>query len=998
MKKLSLLIFVLFASLGTIMAQRTITGTVSDEIGEPLIGATVLVQGTTSGAVTGINGDYSVNLPAGSTVLVFSYTGYTSSEVTVGASNIVDVTLQQDAALLNEVIVTGYSQVEAKKLVSSVAVVDQAAIENVPITSVNGLIQGRAAGVFTTANSGQPGSVQQIRVRGTGSITGGRNPLYVIDGVIVEQGNFAGQDGAQAVDILANINPNDIENITVLKDASATALYGSRGSNGVILITTKRGKAGKTNVTLKGQYGTTDPLFGNFEMMNAQQQFDYERTVLENSGFSPEDIEGIRPQSFLDNTTDWVDAAFRTGQTYNLEAQASGGNDKTRFFASAGFFEQEGTLIESDFNRISTRLNLDHFASDKLDFSFNFNGTYSQQNNAVSGNRFQSPILGAFLNSPMQGSTNPATGELYTGLEDDTEWFAFIGDNFLYSQPLNFVNINTFRLLTKATANYNVTKNLRLSQTVNVDWLTIDEKDFNDPTTNDGVNLNGSIDEEFENRQTLTTQTSLKYFNTFGDNHNLDALAVFEYQRNNQDGFGASGSGLASGKLQTLNSTAEANGTPFGVISDYAFVSYLANINYNYKEKYFLTLSARRDGSSRFGDNNRYANFGAVGAAWTITNEDFMSNSFFENLRLRASVGTDGNASIGNFASLQLYGFGAAYAGQPGSNPSQIGNPDLTWERNLKYNVGLDFTILKGGISGTVEYYYRLSNDLLLGVPVSSTAGFTTATQNLGELENSGVEVTLNFNPVRAKQPGGFNWNADFNISFNNNQITSLPGGEDILNGTQIYREGEPIRSIYMQRWAGVNPADGTPQWDTEEGEVTGTYNQADRFIVGNAEPTFIAGLNNTFSFKGVTLSAFFYTAQGHDIYNSSRRFIESDGQRFGWNHIAAAGQNFWRNPGDVAERPQPLVGGNANANANSTRFLEDASFIRLRNVTLGYQLPRTLVDRLNLGRVNVYAQGVNLWTITDYSGFDPEADEDGSEFFRYPVGASITFGLDVTF
>lgn len=996
MKKLSLLVFVLLASITTMVAQRTITGTITDEAGMPLIGATVLVQGTSTGAVTGIDGNYSVRLPEGSEVLLFSYTGYSSQEITVGVSDVVDVVLVEDAAILDEVVVTGYSEVESKKLVSSVAVVDQAAIENVPITSVNGLIQGRAAGVYTSQNSGQPGTTQAIRIRGTGSINAGRGPLYVIDGVIIEQGNQAGLDGAQSADILANLNPNDISNVTVLKDASATALYGSRGSNGVILITTKRGKAGKTNITLKGQAGNTSPLFGNFEMMDARQQWEYERQVLANSGFDADQIDGIRPESLLDNTTDWVNAAFRDGQTYNLEAQASGGNDKTRFFGSAGYFYQEGTLIESDFDRLSARLNLDHFASDKLDFSFNFNATYSKQANAVSGNRFQSPILGAFLNTPMQGSVNPATGELYTGLEDD--WIPFVGDNFLYSQPLNYVDINTFRLLSKLQMNYNITKNLRFSQTANIDWLTLDEKDFDDPTTNDGINTNGSITQRYNNRQTLTSQSALKYFNTFGDNHNVDALAVFEYQRNFSNNFGATGNGLASGKLQTLSSTAEAGGAPFGSISNYSFLSYLAQINYNFQERYFVTLTGRRDGSSRFGANNRYANFGAVGLGWTLTNEAFLSDSFFDNLRLRASYGIDGNADIGNFASLQLYGFGAAYNGLPGSVPSQIGNPDLTWERNQKLNFGLDFAILDNRVAGTVEYYQRVSNDLLLNVPVSSTAGFTTALRNVGEMENSGVEITLDLLPIVAKQPGGFNWNANFNISFNQNQITKLPEGEDILNGSQIFREGEPIRSIYLQKWAGVNPDDGTPQWETEEGDLTGNYSSADRFIVGNAEPTFVAGLNNTFTFKGISLSAFFYTAQGHSILNSSRRFIESDGQRFGWNHIAAAGQNYWTQPGDIAERPQPLVGGNNNANATSTRYLEDASFIRLRNVTLGYRLPRSVTDRLNLGGVNMYVQGVNLWTLTDYSGFDPEADEDGSEFFRYPVGQSLTFGLDVTF
>ncbi len=996
MKRLSLVLMLAFASFTAMVAQRSISGTVTDESGEALIGATILVKGTTTGAVTDIDGSYTLSVPSGSNTLVFSYTGYATQEIELGASNVVDIQMNPDAQLLNEVVVTGYSEIEAKKLISSVAVVDNKALENVPITTVNGLIQGRAPGVFTTQSSGQPGAVQQVRVRGTGSISAGNNPLYVVDGVIIESGNVANRDGDQAADILANLNPNDIENVTILKDASATALYGSRGSNGVVLITTKRGKAGKTEVTVKGQYGTTEPLLGNFEMMDPETYWNYERQILANSGFSADRIDEIRPRSYLDNTTDWVDAAFNNGSTHNVEAQARGGNEKTRFFASAGYFEQEGTLIESDFNRISTRLNLDHFASDKLDFGLNFNATYSQQLNAVSGNRFQSPLVGAFINTPLQGSVNPATGELYTGLESD--WIGFVGDNFLYSQPLNYVNINTFRLLSKVTMNYNILKNLRFTQTANVDWLTLDEKDYDDATTNDGAPNGGDLGQSYSNARTLTTQSLLKYYTTVGSDHNIDALAGFEFQRYKLEDFNASGKGFASGKLQTLNSAAEANGVPSGTITDYSFVSVLAQLNYNFREKYFLSLSGRRDGSSRFGANNRYATFWSVGGSWILSSESFLENGPFDNLRLRASYGTSGNAAIGNFASLQLYGFGAAYLNQPGSSPSQIGNPDLTWEKSNNFNIGLDFAILNSRLSGTVEYYRRLSTDLLLNVPVSSTSGFTSATQNIGELENSGVEVTLSAAPFVSSNPGGFNWNLDFNISFNRNKILSLPGGEDINAGRQIRREGEQFRTFFMQKWAGVNPADGTPQWETAEGGVTGSYNQAERFIVGSAAPDYIAGLNNTFSFKGMTLSAFLYTSQGNMIYNGSRNFIESDGARFGWSHLAIAGENFWMNPGDQAERPQPLVGGNNASTAASTRYLEDGSFIRLRNVNLGYSLPKSITDRLNLGRIFIYAQGVNLWTQTDYSGFDPEGPENGDEFFRYPVGKSLTFGLDITF
>jgi len=980
------------ASIATMVAQRTISGTVTDQAGEPLIGSSILIKNTSQGTITDIDGNYTLEVPETANTLVFSYTGFETKEVEIGASNVINVTLEEGSTMLNEVVVTGYSEVQRKKLIASAAVVDEEAIENMPLPDINQVIQGRAPGVFVTAPSGQPGAQQNIRIRGTGSISAGRGPLYVIDGVIVQQGDFT--TNTETNDVLSNINPNDIANVTVLKDAAATALYGSRGANGVVLITTKRGKVGKSQVTVKGQYGFTEPTTGNFDMMTPQQQWQYERDVLANSGFGQDVIESERPESLLENTTDWVDAAFRTGQTYNVEAQASGGDEKTRFFVSGGYFKQEGTLIESDFSRLSLRSNLDHTVSDIVDISLNLNGSYTNNLNATAGNRFSSPLLGAFVNTPLQSATNPATGELYTGLEP--EWRIFTNDNFLYSVPRNPVRNKNFRLLSKATVGINILSNLRFTQTANIDFINIRENNFFDPTTNDGFDEGGRVTEGFNQAITLTTQSILKYYTTFGSNHNFDALAGFEYQDTDRSNYQASGIGLASPKLKTLQSTAQPDFTT-GFNTAFSFASVLGQVNYNFAERYYLTASARTDGSSRFGANNRWATFWSVGGSWRLSEEAFLSGSnLLSNLRIRASYGTAGNADIGNFESLELYGFASAYAGLPGSQPSQIGNPDLTWEKSDNFNIGLDFGFWDDRLGGTVEYYNRTSEELLLNVPVSSTTGFTSATQNLGKIQNQGVEVTLFASPIRSTRQNGFNWNIDLNFSRNVNEVLELPDGEDILNGAQVIREGEPIRAVYMERWAGVNPQDGTPQWLSEEG-ITGDYRQANRAVVGNAEPDWIAGLNNSFSFAGFSLSAFFYTAQGHEIYNNSRRFILSDGQRYGWNHDTRA-LNYWREPGDQAPNPQPLIGGNNNANARSTRYLEDASFIRLRNVTLGYKLPQQALSNIGVSGVSLYVQGQNLWTQTDYTGFDPEMDENGSEFFRYPIGKSVTFGLDVTF
>ncbi len=999
MRKIFTLALMFFIAFQAIEAQRMVTGTVTDESGGPLLGANVLAQGSISGTITDIEGIFELMVPDGINTLIISFTGFQSQEVDISATTVVTVTLAE-GQIIDEIIVTGYTSAQRSKITSSISSVSGKSIENLPVTDVNQALQGRAPGVFTTANSGQPGAQQQVRIRGTGSITAGRNPLYVIDGIIIEGGDRSVNGAAaNAPDILASINPNDIESINILKDAAATSLYGARGANGVVVINTKRGRDGKTELSLRTQYGITSPNFGKFQMMSPQEVWDYERLMLANSGFPQAVIESQRPRTMLDNTTDWVEEAFRNGVTSNVELQAQGGSNKTQFFLSGGYFNQEGTLMESDFDRTSLRSNITHKATDKLSINLNFNSSYSKQTNAVNGNRFSSPLLGAFVNTPLQGKINPETDELFRG--DEPGWTAFLPDNFLYSTPINYVNLNTLRILSKLEMSYNILDNLRFTQNGAVDFINIDEKLWQDPTTNDGRNQNGFLNNAFTNARTLTTQSMLTYFKDIGEDHSVNLLGVYEYQRYDENAFSASGIGFASGKLQTLNSSAEPQGVA-GAETLYSFQGLLGQVSYGFKNRYNLSASFRRDGSSRFGANNRWANFWSVGASWDVAQESFLSSiKQIQTMRLRASYGTTGNAAIGNFSSLELYTFGNPYLGEPGSRPQQISNPDLTWEKTTNLNVGLDFTLFRGGrVGGTVEWYRRKSTDLLLNVPVSSTSGFTTALRNVGSMQNQGVELTLNLVPVQTRS--GFRWSSDFNISFNRNKILSLPDGEDILNGSQVFREGFPVRSFYMESWAGVNPANGTPLWHVADDDgnisgVTGLYRNAGRFINGNAEPDFIAGWTNTFSFKGISLSAFFYTVQGNEIYNNSRQFIESDGQRYGWSHLASA-LDHWKAPGDISSRPQPRVGGNNAANNRSTRFLEDASFIRLRNIQAGYVIPQGVIDKMKIGGIRVYVQGQNLWTRTNYSGFDPEADENGTEFFRYPVGKSLTFGIDVTF
>ncbi len=991
MKRILLLSMVFsFALVFSAWAQRTVSGKVTDESGEGLPGVNVVIKGTTTGVTTDLDGNYQISVPDDNTVLVFSSVGMATQEVTVGARTSIDLGMAIDATELQEVVVTGYSSITSKQNVAAINNVGSEQINNVPLTDVNQIIQGRSPGVYSTAGTGQPGAQMDIRIRGTGSITAGRGPLYVIDGIIIQNGDFT--QTTETNDALANINPNDIENITVLKDAAATSLYGSRGANGVILITTKRGKQGKSTVTARVSYGVTKPNFGKMEMMNAEQALEYERILLTNVGQSEAAVLAARPDDLLDSAFNWVDAAFKNGVTRNYEIQAQGGNESTRYFISGGYYEQDGTLIESNFKRYSVRANVDQYFNEIIDLTVNMNVSYTDQLNATAGNRFSSPLLGAFVNTPFQNPINPNTGEMYTGLEP--EWSIFTGTNFLYEVPRNPVTNNNLRVIGKTELGINATKWLRLSQAVAVDFLGARESNYFDLTTNDGFDTQGSVTEAYNQNVAITTQTKAAANWKVGDDHNFDAIAVFEVQDTDFQEFIASGDGLASNQLKTLQSTAIPQ-TADGSISAYSFVSILGQVNYNFQNKYYLSLSGRRDGSSRFGADNRWANFGSIGASWRIIEEGFISGiSQISDAKLRASYGSSGNAEIGNFASLGLYGFGVAYNNTPGSSPSQIANPALTWETTNNLNIGFDWGIFNNRVSGSVDWYKRKAKSLLLAVPVSSTSGFTTATQNLGVVRNKGIEIVVSTINIQ----GPVTWTTDFNIGFNDNEVRKLNEGEDIVNGNQVYSQGRPVRTWYVEKWAGVNPADGTPLWYTADGDVTGSYAQAARFYVGNAAPDYIGGLNNTVSYKGLSLSAFFYFAVGHEVYNNSRRFIESDGQRFGWNHLKVAGEDFWEAPGDIALRPQPRSGGNNSANSRSTRYLEDGSFLRLRNVQLAYSLPASITERINAGNARVWVQGQNLLTFTNYSGFDPEMDETGEEFFRYPVGRSVTLGFEITF
>ena len=735
-------------------------------------------------------------------------------------------------------------------------------------------------------------------------------------------------------------------------------------------------------------------------MMDAQQLLQYDRELLQAAGnFSQAQIDSLRPIRLTNVDTDWFDLAFNRGQQQMYEFSARGGSRKTRFFVSGNYFLQEGSVALSEFERYSVRSNIDHQASDKFDISMDLNLSYTEQGNAFSGNSFLSPIAGGLINSPWTRVRDPFTGELLVGrIADDGEaalnFESFLRDNFVRTNQLNVNYTRNFRTLGNFTAGYKILDNLRLQQKLAVDLINVNEKQQLHPETPDGFRFNGLVTDVFTPSITYTLQTLLTGNHTFNDVHNIDGVAGFEFQKNDTERFFAQGQGFADGRLRNLSSSSIPVGVG-GTGTSYSFLSYFGQANYNFDNTYYLTASIRRDASSRFGEDNKWGTFYSFGGSWRMSELAFFSNiKALSNLKLRASYGTSGNAEIGNFQSLATYSFGSSYDGSPGSAPTQVPNRALTWENNESSNIGLDFGFFEDRITGTVEVYRRTSRDMLLNRPLSATSGFTSVLRNLGDMKNEGLEITLNGKPFVGRN---FKWEVDFNISFNRNEILSLADTTEIPVGTQIWRVGEPIRSWYMRQWAGVNPADGTPLWADGEGGVTGTWADAPQIIVGNAEPDFIAGLTNTLSFKSLSLSFFLYAVQGHEVYDFTREFVDSDGTNFDWNRPVYAADR-WRQPGDIADRPEAIFGGNNNANETSTRYLSDGSYIRLRNILLGYMLPTSWTQNLSLSSIRIYAQGQNIFTITDYAGWDPELSEGGGEFFRYPSSRSYTLGIDVGF
>lgn len=993
MKKAILLALFSVVFMASAIAQdRTITGTVTDaETDEPLAGVTVVVQGTTVGASTDLDGNYQITVPAGRNALQFSFIGFRSVTETVDDRTVIDVALGEDLQLLDEVVVTGYGTLSRRQLTSSIGQVSSRDIEDVSLSTAESAIQGRVSGVQFTTNSGVVGSASTIRIRGASSISASTTPLVVIDGVPVTNPTTSGSASVGAglgastgLNPLANLNPNDIESMEVLKDAAASAIYGSRGSNGVILITTKQGRADRQEINIRSYGGFVNET-NRYDMMNGEEFTRIWNAAAENTGQTG----FMLPTDNIVNT-DWMEEVTQTGYLSETSASVSGGTDRTTYYISGSYRWEEGYIRKNEMNRYAARVRLDHDLSETVRVGLNINPSRTDNFRVYSSNAVAAPYTFSALYYPNVPVRNE-DGSFNFGVAPNP-LVAFSGQPAANIEGVN-VEANITQVLANSYVRWNATENLMFNSEVSVDLFQIAEQNKRASYTTDGspTGLGSNSNSQYRN---FTWTGTAEYANNFGD-HDVNLLGGITIQESQNTSFSATGQDFPNDRLRNLNSAADITGAT-GSGSSYAFVGYLSRLNYTFMDRYILTLTGRLDGSSRFSDENQYGFFPAISAGWIVSDEGFwdgMRNTF-DFFKLRASVGQTGNAEIGNFPTLGLVGFGNNYAGVPGGRITQLANPDLVWEKTTQYDGALEFGLFSSRLRGSVGYYLKNTTDLLLDVPVSRVNGFTTFTDNIGEVRNQGWEFDLSADIFQ----GNFNWTTSLNVSTLQNEILTLVDGQDQIFGNNMLREGKPLGQFYLVRYAGVNSENGNAQWLTADGEVTDTYSTANRVTVGNPFPDFFGGITNNFAFAGVDLTLFFQYSWGNDIYRADGGFTDTNLNSL-FNQSTRQ-NDFWTPENTEATNPQPRLLA-SNGSQASTRYLEDASYIRLKQATLGYTLPANLTRDV---RARVYVQGQNLLTFTrsEFHGSDPEAASGGNiqstdVFFQLPQPRTIMFGVNLT-
>lgn len=988
-------------TIGISLAQnQKVSGTVRDGSNkEGIPGVSIYVKGTTTGTTTDVNGIFSLEVPQNA-VLVFQSLGMTTQEIAVNNQSIINVDLASDAVGLKEVIVTGYGDKNQTTFAGAASGINTKSIEGLPLASFDQMLQGQAPGLSILSSSGQPGtSNTNIVIRGIGSF-GSTQPLVVLDGTPI------------SASLLSTLNPNDFENVTVLKDATAAAIYGSRGANGVIVVTSKRGKAGKTQINYTFQQGINRAPFNNrLPIMNTNEKIDMELKAIAYgydpglmvSGMTPAEIAQLRTVE-----TDWRRTLFNDAARSTMhELNASGGNEKTTFYVSAGLFSQEGTVKNTSLNRYTLRSNIQHTAGD-FKVSTNLTLGYSRSN----GTSEQNAVISTPLNAVRW--LNP-----YDQPFDANGNFIPFYPIAFAANPLQDLTVNKRRseqlkAVGGITVEYNAPflKGLSFRNNTGFDYTQIDDMTYLDRSTFVGTQVRGqqgSLDNFTDRRISLINTFSANYNRTFNEVHNISGGLYYEFIYNQRNNFGALGYGFTGGRIFTIDGATPGaqSGTNFipqlrGDRTENALASMFTDINYTYKGKYTINAGFRRDGSSKFGANRRYGNFYNVGASWSISDEAFMSSIDKEvtSLKLRASYGVLGNqATLTDFGRLANY-TNASYGGVSGFVPANSPNPNLQWEQGAKLNIGLDFGLFKNRITGSVDYYNNLTTRALFATQVSRTTGFASLTDNVASIRNRGIEVAINTINIDYR---GFRWETNINFTYNRNTVMELSNGQDLIvndGASTALKVGYPINTFYAVPYMGVNPATGDGQFQNLDGTISNTTDLSQRRLLGSANTPYFGGITNTFSYKGISLTALFVYFYGNQMYNSDRENLEQPGYIV--SNISREMLTAWTAPGQVTNIPR-LDFAFPHAEVPTTRYIEDGHFIRLRNIRLAFQVPTSTLNSKYIRSANVFIQGQNILTFTNYRGQDPELGLDpfagaGTQQGQYPQPIIYTMGVSLGF
>ena len=994
MRKLTLLLCALLAGISMAMSQTSISGTVlSAENDEPVIGASILVKGANASTITDTNGKFTIKIPEGAgRTLVISYIGMEKQEAF--ARNGMVIRLNSADQTLDDVVVVGYQTIRKEAKTGSIATVDGDDLASIPETSVDRMLSGKMAGVSVSSTNGQPGAATSIRIRGNSSIGASNEPLYVVDGIPVESGDMSVSTNSTSA--IALINPSDIASITVLKDAAAASIYGSRAANGVILITTKSGEAGKSQITARARYGiSTLANDNNFELANVGEYVQYQRDARINAGLDPDDptSDYYFPQSLVaKGGTNWLKELIRDGSLQEYELIASGGAGKTTYYTSLSYNKTEGILPTVAFEKMQVRANLDTELNKWLKMGTRLQGGYMKQQDTTNGINSDGTV--SFSNPFYTCMTLAPTSNVYN--EDGSY-------NFNLPQVMNVNPIATVYGLERADKQY------KFSGTAYLEWKPIKQLTFR---TNNSIEYAYIYSRQFlpsfmttssfgavlETAHTqyrkLTTSNTASYDDVFGDVHSLNVLLGQE--ANTYELIQEYGTSLHVDEVRPFHSigVSAIDQTIGDGITQTSMVSFFGVAEYNYDARYYIKGSLRTDGSSKFGPDRRWGVFWSGSASWNIHNEAFMQDikETLNVLKLRYSYGVNGNEDIGAYAHYGLYGDGM-YNGASAQAPAQLQNRKLTWETNKTHNIGIDFRLFDR-LNGSVDWYTRRTEDMLIAASLPYTTGFPSLNQNVGKIRNSGVEVQLD---AEIFNTNDFKWNAGVNFAANRSKVLDLGGNE--YEGTVTIRNavGEKFLTYWLFDYAGVNPQNGNALWWNEEGLLTENAQEARRINAGSPEPLWTGGFNTDLSWKGISLSILLEARYGNKVYNNDRQMLESDGYDAQAN-IWKGALNYWKQPGDTNVLPKPVYNNSSNSDQTSTRYLEDGSYLRIKDITLAYNLPSKWTKKALMSGVRIYASAVNLYTFHNMNYWDPEHGVGGVTAVSYPMTRSMIVGVDITF